>query len=108
MVYNDSAQNAGSLWYTGNMYYIYILFSDKDRELYIGYTDDLRERIKRHTAGYVRATKYRRSLRLIYYEAYLHRLDAKRREKFLKGGKGRGELKIQLKEVFQKLGYRHR
>lgn len=91
-----------------HFHYIYILFSDKDNCLYIGYTSNLKERFKRHTEGFVRATKSRRPVRLIYYEGYLSSLDAKRREKFLKGGKGRGELKIQLKDVFDKIKYTYR
>ena len=89
------------------MYYVYILFSEKDKQLYTGYTPDLKKRIKKHEKGYVRATKYRRPLKLIYYESYYHQLDAKRREVYLKGGKGKSELKIQLKEVLKRLKYRY-
>ena len=89
------------------MYYVYILFSKVDNQLYTGFTDNLRSRFKAHTNGYVRATKNRRPLKLIYYEAYLKELDAKRREKYLKGGNGRAELKIQLKEVLNELDYRN-
>lgn len=88
------------------MHYIYVLFSKKDRLLYIGYATDLTRRVKRHKAGYVRATKNRLPMELIYYEAYATRLDAKRREKYLKGGKGRSELKIQLKEILSQLKYK--
>ena len=87
------------------MYYVYILHSKKDLKLYIGYTPDLKARIAKHQSGYVKATKYRLPLELIYAEAYLLESDAKRREKYLKGGKGRAELKIQLKDCFQKLNY---
>ncbi len=87
------------------MFYVYILFSKKDNKLYIGYTPDLKARIKKHNSGYVLATKNRRPLKLVYYESYLTESDAKRREKFLKGGKGREELKIQLKDCFKKLHY---
>ncbi|MFZ5559296.1 MAG: GIY-YIG nuclease family protein [Patescibacteria group bacterium] len=90
------------------MYYVYILFSHKDGKLYIGYTPDLKMRIKKHNSGYVRATKNRRPLKLIYYESYLEEPDAKRREKFLKGGKGREELKTQLKDCFKELNYEYR
>ena len=90
------------------MYYAYILFSQKDGKLYIGYTPDLKSRIKKHNSGYVLATKNRRPLKLIYYEAYLTESDAKRREKFLKGGKGREESKVQLKDCFKKLNYEYR
>lgn len=87
------------------MYYVYILYSHKDKKLYTGYSPDLKARTKKHADGYVKATKYRRPLDLVYYEAYKEELDAKRREKYLKGGKGKAELKIQLGEVFKKIGY---
>jgi len=90
------------------MYYIYILFSEKDGKLYTGYTPDLKARIKKHDFGYVLATKNRRPLKLIYYESYFTETDAKRREKFLKGGKGKEELKIQLRDCFKKLNYKYR
>ena len=67
------------------MYYVYVLFSKKDHELYIGYTNDLQKRMQEHRLGKSRATMSRRPLLLIYCEAYLRWSDAKRREKFLKG-----------------------
>ena len=77
------------------MYYIYILFSEVDEQLYTGFTNNLRSRFKAHAEDYVKATKHRRPLKLVYYEAYDSESDATRREKYLKGGNGRGELKIQ-------------
>ncbi|MDP2638424.1 MAG: GIY-YIG nuclease family protein [Candidatus Levybacteria bacterium] len=89
------------------MYYVYILFSEKDKELYTGFSPDLKSRFKAHTNGFVKATKHRRPLKLIYYEAYVKELDARRREKYLKGGNGKGELKIQLKEILSELKYKY-
>lgn len=89
------------------MFYVYILFSEKDKKLYTGYTPNLKSRFKAHVNGFVRATKHRRPLNLIYYEAYLKELDAKRREKYLKGGNGRKELKIQIKDILTELNYAH-
>lgn len=88
------------------MYYVYILFSISDKQFYTGYTNNLRSRLKAHLNGFVTATKHRRPLKLIYYEAYLKESDAKRREKYLKGGNGRKELKIQLKDCLEKLEYK--
>lgn len=90
------------------MYYVYILFSKKDGRLYIGSAPDLKKRIEKHTKGYVRATKNRRPLSLIYYESYISQRDAKRREIFLKGGKGHNELKKQLEDTFKKIKYRYK
>lgn len=90
------------------MNYVYLLISGKDQNLYIGYTPDLKTRIEKHNRGFVTATKNRRPLKLIYYEGYMNKTDAKRRELFLKGGKGHEELKTQLAETYSKLGYKHR
>jgi len=88
------------------MFYIYILVSEKDRKLYTGFTDNLKSRYTAHMNGYVKATKNRRPIKLIYYEAYLNELDARRREIFLKGGNGKESIKIQLKEILHKLKYK--
>lgn len=66
------------------MFYTYILRSKKDGNLYIGYTNDLRRRIKEHNSGDTRSLKSRRPLELIYYEAYKAQEDAERREEMLK------------------------
>ena len=87
------------------MYYVYILFSKKDKKLYTGFSPDLKARLYKHINGLVKSTKHRRPLVLIYYEAYSDELDARRREIYLKGGKGKEELKIQLKQIFKKYGY---
>ena len=52
------------------MYYTYILKSQKDDKYYIGFSSDLKKRFEQHTLGKVNATKNRRPLELIYYEAY--------------------------------------
>ncbi|MBI5794274.1 GIY-YIG nuclease family protein [Candidatus Uhrbacteria bacterium] len=90
------------------MFFVYILYSQKDGRLYIGYSADLDERLKRHRVGEVPATKDRRPFLLIGYEAFFKESDAKRRERFLKGGKGREQLKVQYQDVFDELNYRFR
>ena len=70
-------------------YYVYILQSQKNNSLYIGYTSDLRKRFKQHNNGESQATKPFRPYKLIFYEAFLSRIDAKNREIYLKGGYGR-------------------
>ena len=90
------------------MYYVYILMSQKDGKLYIGFTPDLKRRIERHNRGFVLSTKNRRPLKLVYYEVYISLTDAKKRERFIKGGKGHEEIKIQLRESFKKIKYNYR
>jgi putative endonuclease len=87
------------------MYYTYILLSEKDGKLYIGFCANLKKRIVRHNAGYVIATKNRRPLKLIYYESFLNGTDARNREIFLKGGLGHQQLKTQLESTFRMVKY---
>jgi putative endonuclease len=82
------------------MYYTYILLC-KDKKLYIGYTEQLKIRITHHQLGYVKSTKYRGPLKLIFYEAYLNKYDALRREKYFKTSKGKTSIKTMLKEYLK-------
>lgn len=79
------------------MYYVYILRSKKDKDLYIGCTKDLRKRFKEHNDGLSDSTSQRRPFELIYYEAILNKEDAFDREKYLKTGWGRNYLRKTLK-----------
>lgn len=56
------------------IYYVYIL--KKLNKLYIGYTEDLKRRLKQHQSE--------GSTTLIYYEAYLSKESATNREKKVK------------------------
>ena len=82
------------------MHYVYVLRSLKDRNLYTGYTADLRQRVADHTAGKAPSTRDRRPLHLIYYEAYLLAKDAKAREVFLKSGSGKRYIRKRLGHYF--------
>ena len=81
------------------MYYVYILKSIKDKKLYVGHTNNLKKRFKEHCRGDVPATKNRRPLKLIYYEASDYLEDAVKREKGLKTGFGRAYLKRRIKNI---------
>ncbi len=78
------------------MFYTYVLKSLKDGKLYIGFSENLENRIKEHTKGLVVATRNRTPLKLIYYEACLIKEKAIEREKVLKSGFGRAYLKRRL------------
>lgn len=71
------------------MFYTYVLESGLDHDLYIGWTDDLINRVKHHNNGQVPSTKGRIPLRLVYYKACLSKEKAIEREKQLKTGYGR-------------------
>ena len=81
------------------MHYVYVLVSVRDNKFYIGRSDDLRQRKKAHDEGRVTSTKYRRPLKLIFYEAFGDKKDAVRRELYLKTSKGRSTLKMMLRDT---------
>jgi len=81
------------------MFYVYVLKSLKDNFLYVGHTNDLKHRFKEHGAGQVKSTRYRRPLKLIYYEACNILEDTLKREKQLKTGFGRAYLNRRLSDI---------
>ena len=81
-------------------YYVYVLRNRRKDFMYIGYSENIPARFKTHNTGKVKSTKHFRPLRLIHYEAYSNKKDAKRREKYLKTNRGRTTLLTMLKEYF--------
>ena len=67
-------------------YYTYVLLSFKDNKFYIGFTNNLIERIEKHKSGLIHSTKNRLPIRLVYFEACLDKVLAIKREKQLKTG----------------------
>ncbi len=68
-----------------------------DRNIYTGYTENLKLRFEQHNKGLVESTKDRKPLELIYYEACLKKEDALHREKYFKTYNGRRFLHRRLK-----------
>ena len=66
------------------IYTVYILFSHKDENLYVGCSNDVQRRLVRHNQGFVEATKQRRPLVLIHQEIFTEKEKAFNRERFLK------------------------
>jgi putative endonuclease len=78
-------------------FYVYVLQSGKDSNFYVGYTNDLRQRLEVHQSGRVKSTKNRLPVTLIYWEGCLNQADATQREKYLKTAWGKRYLKNRLK-----------
>ena len=79
------------------MFYVYMLKSVKDKTTYIGCTGDLRKRFEEHNQGKTRSLKSKLPLQLVYYEAYLDKGVARKREIELKKNSFR------KKELFKRL-----
>ena len=83
-------------------HYVYILNNKRKDFLYIGYSENLTQRVKDHNDGRSKSTKGYIPLELIHYEAYCNRDDAKRREQYLKTNRGRTTIMTMLKTHFSK------
>ena len=57
------------------MYYVYVIRNRRSLETYIGYSDNLKRRLREHKD---------KNLELLYYEAYKSKKDARIRERKLK------------------------
>lgn len=74
-----------------NMYYVYVLRSERDEKLYIGSTNNVVRRLEEHNCGKLLVTRHRKPFKIIYTETFQTRAEAMRREKYfksLKGGNG--------------------
>ena len=79
------------------MFYTYVLISEKDNKLYIGNSENIKERLLVHNSGQVTSTKHRIPFRLVYFEKFETRSQARWRERNLKSASGHRELKKILK-----------
>jgi putative endonuclease len=84
------------------MFYVYILQSNNEKELYIGYTSDLKKRLIEHNQGLNFSTKRYMPWIIIYYESCIEESDAKRREKYLKTTQGGRLIKRRIKDYLYK------
>ncbi len=66
------------------MYYLYVLKSTIVPRHYIGITDGLDKRLKKHNSASVRSTKAYRPWRLVYGELLPDKTSARKREILLK------------------------
>jgi predicted GIY-YIG superfamily endonuclease len=77
------------------MYYVYVLKCANGR-LYIGCTNNLKERLERHSNGHVSATKGVLTVKLVTYTCFPNKYTTFNFEKYLKSGSGRAFMKKHL------------
>jgi putative endonuclease len=81
------------------MFYFYILQSLKNKKLYLGYTPNLKERLKSHNKGENAATKPNVPYELIYYSAFKSKKDALDCERYFKTTSGWRRIKQMLQNT---------
>ena len=74
------------------MWYVYVLRSARDKELYIGSTDDISRRLSQHNSGEIEATKDKVPLILEAFIAVKDQSKADKLESYFKTGAGRAIL----------------
>lgn len=83
-------------------YFVYVIINSLGR-LYIGQTCNLTQRLRQHNdtafTKYACWTKTRGPWQLLHTEQYDSRSEALRREKYLKGGRGRSFLKALASQI---------
>ncbi|MCD4761434.1 GIY-YIG nuclease family protein [bacterium] len=84
------------------MHYVYLL-QLANTHIYSGLTKNLKRRYYEHQSGKTKSTKDLRPLKLIFFEAYLNKQDAERRERYFKTDKGKKMIRVLLREYFTNL-----
>ena len=78
------------------MYYVYAIKSISRNYLYVGLTNNPKRRIFQHNTRKEKTTRSYAPFRIVIIEDYKTRIDARRREKYLKSGIGKKYLKSLL------------
>jgi putative endonuclease len=77
------------------MFYVYLI--ESQGKFYVGFTSDLEKRLQEHNRGKSFYTKSNSNWVIIFYEAFIDKADAKRREQYFKTTPGRKALKMMLR-----------
>lgn len=84
--------------------YVYVIRSEKDGRFYVGLTSNVKKRVSQHNAGRTRSTKAYRPWKLFFFEECLNRIEARKREKYLKSGYGKQWIKEKFKRSYSSAG----
>ncbi len=75
------------------MYYVYALKSLMRKYIYVGLTDNIQRRMVEHNGEKEKTTRAYAPFKAILIEKYDSRVEARKREKYLKSGAGKEYLK---------------
>ena len=75
------------------MIYVYAIKSKVKNYIYVGMTNNLDRRIMEHNNGENKSTKAYKPFIVIFTELFLTRIEARKKEKYLKSGIGKEWLK---------------
>lgn len=75
-------------WAVSYMLTVYIMRNESTEKYYIGFTSNIRDRLKHHNSGASRFTRGKGPWKLVYQEHYQNKREAWLREKQIKSYKG--------------------
>ena len=78
------------------MFYVYVLFSKNYNRHYTGMSIDVEKRLSQHNLKQNTSTKAYIPWKIIYTERFKTRVEARKKEKYLKSGIGREFIKTLL------------
>lgn len=78
-------------------YYTYIIWSEKFKRKYVGITESIEKMLAEHNYGKTKSTKAYIPWKIIYFEFFNSRKEARQREIYFKTAAGRRFLKEKLK-----------
>ena len=87
------------------MWYVYVLYAQVSGKTYAGYTNDIARRLVEHNVSETKGFRLRyRPWTLIHTEPFNTKSEAMAREKFLKTGTGRDQIKLMVIEFLNNNG----
>jgi putative endonuclease len=86
---------------------VYVLYSLKDQQFYIGYTTNFERRMSEHAEGRSKSTACRRPFIVMMSEYFRSKKDAEKREEYLKSTKGRRALRLMVYHSLRELENPH-
>jgi putative endonuclease len=75
------------------MFFVYVIKSLVRNYIYVGLTNDVERRVREHDRGQNVTTRAYKPFEIILVETFSSRIDARKREKYLKSGIGKEYLK---------------
>ena len=77
-------------------YFVYVIKSEIDGRIYVGFSENVQKRIKEHNSGKTKSTKGYRPWQLFFTLECESRKEAREKEKYYKSGIGKEKLKIMV------------
>jgi putative endonuclease len=86
---------------TENNFFVYAIASIGRNYIYVGISDNVIKRFRRHNSGLEKTTAPYKPYVLIFSEGCLNRVEARKREVHYKNSSGKRKLKIIRREIFR-------